>query len=279
MRVIICENDAAMDSLLQAPAATAFDAVSALLSASVYLLVGLAAIARAPRDARTRVFLAVAAASAAPYGLTALIWRDGGHAVWSRPVIVTVAASLMLGSLALLHFCQVFPWRRPWIRRRWRWLWSGYATVVLLIGLGASLVPAIDAADGALGSGGLGAVSAPIDAVFALAVLGVLIPGLFVLGVVVPFAGLLSLYKSWATARARELRAARISTWWMLVSQMGGGVLTILIIPLLRLVAPRGPWVTIAAALLFGFSLLMPLAFAVGVFALGVLDLDPDVLP
>jgi hypothetical protein len=284
MRVIICENDAAMDSLLQAPAATAFDAVSALLSASVYLLVALAAIARAPRDARTRVFLAVAAASAAPYCLTALIWRDGGRAVWSRPVIVTVAASLMLGSLALLHFCQVFPWRRPWIRRRQRWLWSGYAAVGLLTVLGASLVPAIDASDGGLGAGapgggGLGAVSAPIDAVLALVMVGVLMPVLVVLGIVVPFAGLLSLYKSWATARARDLRAARISTWWMLVSQMGGGVLTILIIPLLRLVAPRGPWVTIAAALLFGFSLLMPLAFAAGVFALGVLDLDPEVLP
>src|SRR3954466_2928962 len=101
MRVIICENDAAMDSLLQAPAATAFDAVSALLSASGYLRGGVAAIARAPRDARTRVFLAVAAASAAPYGLTALIWRDGGHAVWSRPVIVTVAAALALRHPAL----------------------------------------------------------------------------------------------------------------------------------------------------------------------------------
>jgi len=56
-------------------------------------------------------------------------------------------------------------------------------------------------------------------------------------------------------------------------------VLTILIIPLLRLVAPRGPWVTIAAALLFACGLLMPIVFAAGVWKLRVLELEIEALP
>jgi len=66
---------------------------------------------------------------------------------------------------------------------------------------------------------------------------------------------------------------------WMLVSQLAGGVLTILVIPLLRLVAPRGPWVTIAAALLFAFGLLMPVAFAAAVWRYRMLDTPADALP
>jgi membrane protein YdbS with pleckstrin-like domain len=57
---------------------------------------------------------------------------------------------------------------------------------------------------------------------------------------------------------------------------MAGGVLAILIVPLLRLVAPTGAWVTIAAALLFAFGLLMPIAFAAAVWKYRVLDLDPE---
>ena len=64
-----------------------------------------------------------------------------------------------------------------------------------------------------------------------------------------------------------------------MISQLAGGVLTILIIPLLRLFSPAGPWVTVAAAVLFAVGLLMPIAFAVGVWKYRVLDLDPNALP
>ena len=249
-----------------------------MLSAVVYLLVAIAALARAPNDARTRVFLGVALASAAPYCVTALIWYGGSGAAWSKGVIIIVTFSLMIGSLLLLHFAQVFPWRRPWIRRHGTWLWAGYAAVLLVTMAAVMLVPAFTMGTADTGSGGIGAVSAGITETLAIAVL-VVIPALFVLGIVVPFAGLLSLYKSWLAARATSAHAARVTTFWMLISQMGGGVLTILIIPLLRIVAPTGPWVTIAAALLFAFSLLMPLAFGVGVFKLGVLDAVTDLPP
>jgi hypothetical protein len=75
------------------------------------------------------------------------------------------------------------------------------------------------------------------------------------------------------------MEGARITTQWMLISQLAGGVLTILVVPLLHLVAPSGPWVGIAAALLFGFGLAMPIAFATGIWKYRVLDIDPEWQP
>jgi hypothetical protein len=281
MRVIICENDGAM---FRTPAVTAFDAISSFLSAAVYVIVAVAALAESPRDPRARAFLAVALAGLAPYGITAVIWERGPEIATTKGAIVLVALSLMLGSLLLFHFTQLFPWRRPWIHRHAQWLWSGYIGIVSLVGAAAVVTPSFDALDTSMlgasapGSGGIGAVS-PELVVGALGLLAVMIPVLLLLGVVVPLAGLTSLYRSWRLARARGLDAARRTTMWMLVSQMAGGVLTILIIPLLRVVAPRGPWVTMAAALLFAFGLLMPLAFALAVWRYRMLDTPVDALP
>ena len=55
-----------MDTLLLPPAATAFEMASALVSALLYLAVGIAALARAPRDIRARMFFLTALASARP---------------------------------------------------------------------------------------------------------------------------------------------------------------------------------------------------------------------
>ena len=261
-----------MDTLLQPPVATAFDAASSFISALLYLVVAFAALAYAPRDSRVRVFLAIALASAAPYGITTLIYLRGSGAVLNLPVMAVTVFSLMIGSVALLHFTQVFPWRRPWIRTYGRWAPAAYAVVVLVAAVVYSIARGIDVSgDVGTGSGGLGAW---VGLEASLLLLALVIPAIFLLGVVVPFAGLLSLYKSWLRAKAENIRSARLTTFWMLVSQLAGGVLTILIIPLLRLVAPRGPWVTLAAAVLFGVGLLMPLAFAAGIWKLGVLDLD-----
>jgi len=281
MPVIICENDGAM---FGAPAVTAFDAISSFLSVAVYILVAAAALAEAPRDPRARVFLAVAVAGVAPYGITALIWERGPQVAGTKAAIALVALSLMMGSLFLFHFSQVYPWRRPWIRRHAQWLWSGYIGILSLVGALVLVTPSFNVTDvptlgaATTGSGGLGAVS-PELVVGALGLLAIMIPVLLLVGVVIPLAGLTSLYRSWLTARQRGLEPARRTTLWMLVSQMAGGVLTILIIPLLRLVAPRGPWVTMAAALLFGFGLLMPLAFALAVWRYRVLDTPVDAVP
>jgi hypothetical protein len=266
-----------MDGLFVAPVATTFEMVTAIVSALIYLGVGVAALARAPRDIRTRVLFATAVASAPAYLVTVLLWARGSGAVFTPPVMAVVGASLMLGSLTLFHFTQVFPWRRPWIRAHWRWLFAGY----LIVPIGAALTVwaftalNVSAAVGDYSETGYMSADVGEEAVLLL----VAVPTVFVIGIVVPFAALLSLYNSWRAAKAEGIDAARVTTLWILISQMAGGVLTILIIPLLHLVAPTGPWATIAGALLFAFGLLMPLAFAAGVWKYRVLDLDIDAAP
>jgi hypothetical protein len=268
----------AMDML--APAvATPFEVFAAVVSAVVYLGVGTAAMLRAPRDVRARVFFATAIASAAPYSVTALLRAGGAGATLMLPVMVLVGLSLMLGSLALFHFTQVFPWRRPWIRAHWRWLLGGYVLAPLVLAVPVWMLgPFIQEFTAtSSGAGGLGAVSVGLSE--SLALLLLVIPALFFVGLAVPFGALLSLYKSWLAAKAAGVESARVTTLWILISQMGGGVLTILIVPLVHFVAPTGPLATIAAVLLFAFGLLMPLAFAAGVWKYDVLALDPDAPP
>src|SRR5258705_9103646 len=126
-----------MDTVFPTPSATAFEAIAAIVSAALYLIVGVAAFARAPRDVRTRLFAATALASAAPYSVTALIWARGSAAAFTLPVVIVVGLSLVLGSLVLFHFTQVFPWRRPWIRAHPRWLYGGYVAAAVVVGLAA----------------------------------------------------------------------------------------------------------------------------------------------
>jgi hypothetical protein len=252
-----------MDTVFPPLTATRFDAVTSAVSAAVYLLVALTALVRAPRDSRTGVFLLVAVTGLAPYLLPAYAWVRPGSA-FTKPLVSVLAVSLMLGSVALFHFTQIFPWRRPWIRRYFEVLLTGY-------GLGPPIV--------------LGLIwfapSQPeqIEAAYAVLTVFIGLPAIFIVGIVLPFAALLSLYNSMLAARAAGLEQARRPLMGILVSQLAGGVLAILIIPLLHFVAPAGPWVTMAAALLFGFGLVMPLAFAAAVWKFRVLDLDINDLP
>jgi hypothetical protein len=251
-----------MDTVFPPLTATRFDAVTSAVSAAVYLLVALAAVVRAPRDPRTGVFLLVAVTGLGPYLLPAYAWFRPG--TFTKPLISVLAVSLVLGSVALFHFTQVFPWRRPWIRRYFELLLAGY-------GLGPPIV--------------LGLIwFAPaqpeqIEASYAVLTLFIGLPTIFIVGIVLPFAGLVSIYFSILAARAAGAEQARRPLMGILVSQLAGGVLAILIIPLLHFVAPTGPWVTIASALLFGFGLLMPIAFAAGIWKFHVLDLDVNDLP
>lgn len=255
--------------VLPAPTATFFDAITSLVSAALYIVVALAAFARAPRDPRVRVFGLIAITAVAPYGFSVLLWANGA-APLAMAVVVTVALSLAVGSIALFHFTQIFPWRRPWIARHsTSWLALAYAVLPVICAAAA-------AAWAAFRSSGLGALSPGVAEAAAIGMLIVVLPAIAILGIVLPFAGLLSLFNSWKAATRVGVTAARLTTFWILVSQLAGGVLTILIVPLLHLVEPRGPLVGIAAALLFAFGLLMPLAFAAGVWKLNVLAIDPS---
>lgn len=249
---------------------TTFDAWTGVVSAGLYLLVALAALVREPRDARAQTFFTIAVASVAPYLLPAAMPRIGPGLM--EAAAFATAISLAVGSVALFHFTQVFPVRRPWIESNGVWLGAAY--VVLLLGAAISayaLLPVIELARQAAstnGSGGLGAVSSGVAALLLL----VLIPTVFVVTIVLPFAALLSLYRSWQDAKKTGRDGARVTTLAILLSQLAGGVLTILVVPMLHLVAPSGAAVMVAATMLFAFGLLFPIAFAVGVWRYGVLE-------
>jgi hypothetical protein len=252
-----------MDTVFPPLTATRFDAVTSAVSAAAYLLVALTALLRAPRDSRTGVFLLVAVTGLAPYLLPAYAWFRPGSA-FTKPLVSVLAVSLVLGSLALFHFTQLFPWRRPWIRRYFEVLLTGYGLGPLIV-LGLIWFAPQQAEE--------------IQASYAVLTVFIGLPTLVIVGIVLPFAGLLSLYYSVLAARAAGLEQARLSLVGILISQLAGGVLAILIIPLLHVVAPAGPWVTIASGLLFGFGLVMPIAFAAAVWKFRLLDLDINDLP
>jgi hypothetical protein len=251
-----------MDTVFPPLTATRFDAVTSAVSAAVYLLVALAAFVRAPRDARTCVFLLVAVTGLGPYLLPVYAWFRPG--AFTKPLVSVLAVLLVLGSLALFHFTQIFPWRRPWIRRYFELLLTGYGLApAIVLGL-IWFAPA---------------QPEQIEAAYAVLTLFIGVPTILIVGIVLPVAGLLSIYFSILAARAAGIEQAGRPLMGILVSQLAGGVLAILIIPLLHFVAPTGPWVTIASALLFGFGLLMPMAFAAGIWKFRVLDLDINDLP
>ncbi len=245
------------------------------MSAALYVIVGIGVLARTPRDARALTFFTISIASVAPYMLPATMARLGTGVLMASATVVTIV-SLAVGSVALFHFTQVFPERRPWIRVHGFWLTVAYGTLPMGAAVGAwaalpivrmmSGLSAQAAAAEAAGTGVVLDAFGPIGALQAVILLVVLIPTIFLVGVVLPFAALLSLYKSWQDAKKERRDGARVTTLTILISQLAGGVLTILVVPLLHLAAPTGPWVTIAATLLFGFGLLFPIAFAIGVW-------------
>jgi hypothetical protein len=253
MRAII----AAMDGVLQPPSVTAFDAAASVASLLVYLAVALAAIARAPRDARARTFLAVAVPSASVYALSPAEWWKGSG-VYTPAVVALAAAAFAIGGIALLHFTQVFPDRRPWILRHFSWMAAAYALlppqVAAIVWMLGSLMAPIVASDSA--AGGMGAVSVGLSVLVLM-----LIPALLIVAVVVPLAGVMSLYKSWQEARADGRERERRATLWMLISQLGGGVLAVLVLPVLSFIGIGPLWSQLIAALTYAFALLLPIAF------------------
>ena len=245
-----------MNGMLQPPSATAFDAAASAVSLLVYLGIALAAIVRAPGDTRARTFLAVAVASAVPYALSPLQWWQG-YGVYTPAIIASTAVAFTLGAAALFHVTQVFPARRPFVSRHVGWVALAYLLPVPVWVL-AWAVGSMFAAVATTGSGGLGAVSPEM----AIVLLVVMVPAMLVVGVLLPLAGVLSLAKSWREARADGCDRDRSATLWMLISQLGGGVLSILVLPMLHLVGIGPPWSVAIAALSYAFALLLPLAFA-----------------
>jgi hypothetical protein len=253
MRAII----AAMEGMLQPPSATAFDAIASVVSLIVYLGAALGVLAR-QNDSRARVFLVVAITSAVPYTLTLVQWwkRSG---VYTPATIALMTAAFAIGGAALFHFTQVFPSRRPWITAHGWWLCAAYLVPPLPVAVAAWAVGALAMAiQTDTGSGGLGSVSAGLFETFVL--LGA-IPAIFVVGIVLPFAGVMSLFKSWQEAKRAHDEPARATTFWMLISQLGGGVLAVLVLPLLHFAGVPPMLSRTFGGLAYGFALIMPVAY------------------
>ena len=246
-----------MDGILQPPSVTMFDAVASAISLMVYLDTALIVLARRPREAYARVFLVVALTTSVPYAVTFLQWWKGAG-VYTPPVIALMTAAFCIGSAALFHFTQVFPWRRPWIRAHGRWLVLAYAVPVIPVAPAAWILGTVlSALQSDAGSGGIGAVGGLSEALILLASL----PPFLFIGVVLPLAGIVSLVKSWKEAKETSNEPARKTTFWMLISQLAGGVLAILVLPLLRLAGVPPLWSTIFAGFAYAFALIMPYAF------------------
>lgn len=243
-----------------AAAATLFDAVTSTTAGVLYLAIAIAAVVWASRDERTRVFLAIAVTSAIAYAGPGLQYWFRISMI-SRPVLLPVFAAMAEGSLALFHFALVFPWKHRWLDRCREWLLGGYLVVPAAVIWLGFFVPA-----------GLDAISPAYVAAWLL----VGVPLLLGLGIVLPLIALLILYRNWVTARDFRIERARVPVLGVLISQLGGGVLAVLVSPLVHVVAPAGPWEALVAGALFGFGILMPLAFGAGVWRYRVLELDAD---
>lgn len=241
----------------------AFEAVLSAVSAALYLLVALFVLAKAPRDQRSRLFLLIALTNVMPYVASVLFWYRGA-VTFTKPLLLAVALSFAVGSVALFHFSQLFPWRRPWIREQTGWLKAAYLagpllTMAVILPMPADLIDMTE-----------------FDALLLL-VAG--LPAMVLIGLVLPFAGLLSLYKSYQAAKRDGIERARATLLGILISQLGGGVLSVIVIPFLHVVVPKGPWLTIASSALLAFGLVMPIAFWLGVWRYRVLDLDMERRP
>jgi hypothetical protein len=248
---------------LQMPTLTALDAVTQGVAAIVYLGIGVAAWLRAPRDARTQVFLAASAVNAVAFGLPAISWMRGAldplnAARWE---LAALLSALGLSALLLLHFMQVFPRRRPWIRGAPWQLPAGYLLTPLVIGALVVYWPN-DVA------------SLSTWYVVAAFVFG--FPLLVTLGVVVPVAGILSLVKSYR--EAETYGAARLKTplLLILISQVAGGTLALVFAPVLAVLAPNSTAQDILTLTIWALGLLTPLGFAAAIWRYDALSVPLD---
>jgi hypothetical protein len=245
---------------MNAPALTGLDAATQAIAALLYLLVGLTAWVRAPRDVRTRIFFALAGANVVALALPATAWILGvrSSAAFPRGVMAAMVAALGVGALLLFHFSQVFPRRRPWIRTSGIQMAVAYLITPIAI---AGLVRFAPASMSEL----------TWSYILGLIVFG--FPLMVLLGFVLPVAAVVSLLRSHRDARQLGMPIAT-PLGWILISQVAGGVLALMFAPLIA--AAETPAVAVITLLIWGLGLLTPVAFAAAVWRYGLLSIDPE---
>jgi hypothetical protein len=253
----------AMDSPMAMPAMTALDAATQIIAAMLYVGVGAAALAQAPRDPRTRVFFAFALMNCLAFGIPTFGWFVGetNPLALHRIPLAMMLSGLAVGALLLFHFSQVFPRKRPWIKTSGPQLPIAYALTPLAVLALTQLWPENPA-------------NATPPFILAFIVFG--FPLLVLLGAVLPFAGIISLLRSYReTATPQGVPPARRVLWLILLSQVAGGVLAVVFAPVLARVAPNSFALTFVTMMIWALGLLTPLAFASGVWKDRLLEADP----
>jgi hypothetical protein len=248
---------------LPAPVFTTVDGVTQGIAALCYLGVGLAAWLRATSDIRTRVFLAFSVANMIVFGIPTVWWLRGMTDPSKLPGAALAAdiAALATAALLLFHFAQVFPRRRPWLKTSGAQMTIGYLLTPLAVaGLVLFLPPSLDQLT-------VTYLAAAIVFGFPLAVL---------LGVVLPIAAIVSLFRSHKEIPTQGLDRLKLPLELILLSQIAGGTLSILFAPVLAVLAPNSLLKATLTILLWGVGLLTPLAYAVAVWKAGVLGVDPE---
>jgi hypothetical protein len=243
------------------PGLTASEAAMQMVSIIVYIAIGAAALAEAPRDERTRVFAALAVMNGAVVGIPIVFWwldiKDpmaGG-----RAPLAVMMGSLALATLALFHFSQVFPRRRPWIRTSGPQLPIAYALAPIVVVLLVRLAPVKEEqASGAF-------IGLAIAFGFPLIVLN---------GLVLPIATVVGFIRSFRESPMRDgTPNPRPSLAGILMSILLGTGVAVLALGPLQALAPESPATTLVSVTVWGLGLLMPLAFAAGVWHYRVLEI------
>ena len=208
------------------PALTGLDAATQAVAALCYIVIATAALLRAPRDIRTRVFFVFSLANVLAFAVPALMWWKGmtNPAAAPRAATALVLAGLGVAALLLFHLTQVFPQRRPWIRTAGIQMAAGYALIPLVIGALVVFVP-----------------SNPVDItlgyILAFIIFG--FPLLVLLAIVLPVTAIVSLVRSYHEAGQPGLLRTRVPIAMILLGQIAGGALALVFAPALTVVAPN----------------------------------------
>ena len=258
------------------PQLTAFDAVTQLIAAALYVAIGAAGLGQAPRDERTRVFFALGIAHAVGFSIPAVGWMLGitDPEAFNRIPLGVMLAALSLGALLMFHFSQVFPKRRPWIRESGPQLPIGYALIGPAVILLVRWWPVTKEA---------------FTTQFGLVFILFGFPLLVLMGLVLPVASIVSFLRSLReqpsttraqmigdTGDARPLPDARPTIFGILLSQLAGGALGLLVLAPLSKAAPDSFAVTLVALTVWMLGLLTPLAYAAGIWKYRALEIGAD---
>ena len=248
---------------LPAPTFTAVDGVTQGTAAVVYLVIGVAAWLRAPRDVRTRVFLAFSLANLIVLGVPTFWWIRGltDPSRLPGPATAAVMAALGVGALLLFHFSQVFPRRRQWIRDAGMQMTIAYGLVPIVIAGLVRFAPET-----------LDKISGPYIA--AMLIFG--FPLVVLLGFVLPVAAIVSLLRTYREVQDSQFAYLKTPLELILLSQIAGGTLAILFAPVLAVLAPNSIMGSVLAIAIWALGLLTPGAYALAVFRFNVLAIDPE---